>query len=375
MSRFPFRRLCLVPAGLLAAAVPLVAGAQATAAQPAPATPVPPAVSGIIVGNYQYLLGGPRKDFNQFALDRAYLTVRGTPFARTSFRLTSDVFQTQENGWTVRMKYAYLDYALRRERPWATSIRAGMLQTVTIEQHETFWPRWLGSVPIDRHGFFQSADVGVAAETRLPSQLGEVYAHVVNGPGYARRENDRFKDFGARLSLTPLAASQTGLLRSLTLSGWVYEGTTASALANDPVAPVNRGLARDRAGVHLGVRSPRLSAAVEHSRRTDATELVPGGATDPATVVTTHGSVNAAYAVVRPLAWIKGTESSRFGLVGRYDSVELSREADEAYHYLLGGAILDINTRLSTSLNYQEQLGDGIGGGFRGLFANLALSF
>ena len=169
------RAPCRVATGLLVLAAPAAAQSPAPAADSAGAPTAParfaaPVVSGTIRGNYHYLLGGPNEDFNQFAVERVYLTVRGGVAPRTSFRVTSDVFQSGDsNGWTVRMKYAYLDYALRTGA-WATALRAGILQTVAIEPQETYWPRWLGPVAIDRAGFFQSADAGVSATTTLPAR-------------------------------------------------------------------------------------------------------------------------------------------------------------------------------------------------------------
>lgn len=337
---------------------------------------VPPGISGVIFGNHQYLLGGPRKDFNQFVLDRAYLTIRGTPAPRLSYRLTSDVFQSGDNnGWTVRMKYAYLDYALSAGGTWAANLRAGMLQTVAIEHQESFWPRWLGSVPLDRHGYFQSADVGAAAGIRLPRGLGELYAHVVNGPGYTRREVDKYKDFGLRLSIAPFASSEPALLRGVVLTAWVYDGTTAGALTTNPVTQAGDAMARDRWGVHAGLKARRLTVAVEHARRTDESEVEADTATGAVTVTRNEGSLTSAFAIVRPFGSASGAGASRFGFIGRYDHVGPSNVADRDYHYLLSGAIYDVNNRLALSLNYQEQLGNRLNAPFRAVFTNFAVTF
>lgn len=357
----------LLAAALLLAAAPAIAAAQGTSpgssssAQPG-ATRTGPSISGTIRGNYSYLLGGPREDFNQFVVERVYVTVRGPVAPRTSFRVTSDVYQSGDaNGWTVRMKYAYLDYLLS-EGAWATSLRGGILQTVAIEKQEELWPRWLGPVAIDRHGFFQSADVGASITTELPSDFGEVFAHVVNGTGYTRRETDRFKDFGARATLTPLAGRAPGLLGSLSLTGWVYEGATASS--------TNQALQRDRWGVHAGVKAPRLVAAVDHSRRTDEAETG-----TPAVVVGEEEAVTSAFAIVHPLTRADGVASPALGLVGRYDNVAPVGDGGDGYHYLLGGVIWTIHSRLAVSLNYQEQLGQPAPSPFRGAFMNFVLDF
>ncbi|MBA3889445.1 MAG: hypothetical protein H0X64_02845 [Gemmatimonadaceae bacterium] len=311
-------------------------------------------------------MGGPREDFNQFALERVYVTVRGPVAPRTAFRVTTDVFQAGDgNGWAVRMKYAYLDYALTRGR-WATRLRAGMLQTVAIEHQETYWPRWLGPVAIDRHGFFQSADAGVALSTTLPATMGDVYVHAVNGTGYTRREVDRFKDFAARMSLTPFARRATGLLASTSLSAWIYEGATAGTLG---------ALQRDRWGLHGAIDGTRLTLAADHSRRTDETEnqaIAPGSI---GFVRSQAAEVTSAFAIVRPFGRAADRRKPPFGMVGRYDRVDQSVATGDEFHYLLGGAIYAINARLALSLNYQEQLGGLQAAPFRGMFANVVLDF
>jgi hypothetical protein len=362
---------------LLSITTALLLAATQAAAQAAPAPAPGPQVSGLIFGNYQYLTGGPSEDFNQFVLDRAYLTVRGTAAPRATYRLTSDVYRSGDaNGWTIRLKYGYLDYAIRQGGPWATTLRAGMLQTVVIEHVEAFWPRWLGPVAIDRHGFMSSADVGVASHFALPQRLGEAYVHVVNGPSYTRRESDRFKDFGARLSLTPLASRFGGLAGSLTATGWIYEGATASRFASDPVEPVGDALRRDRAGVLVGIRDRRLTLAAERAWRMDEVESGANTTVDPRIVTRGDGSVTSAFAVARPIAFTRSEGTSPFGLVFRYDRVRPA-VAEGDSHYLLAGLLYDVDTRLSVALDYQEHVAASGRNdvGFRGWFANFSLGF
>lgn len=368
------RRAVLGVSALMLAGAPRLLVAQAPASAP---TTTPPTLSGTIRGNYHYLLGGPKEDFNQFSLDRVYVTVKGAPAPKLDYRVTTDVFQSGDgNGWTIRMKYAYLGYAFGGDQPWATTLRAGILQTVTIEQQENYWPRWLGPVAIDRHGFFQSADAGVATQTALPNGLGEIYAHVVNGNGYVRRETDRYKDLGARLSLTPFSSSGNKLLASTTLSGWVYDGALASDFVNDTLAPVGTGLNRDRWGVHAAMKDPRITLAGDYSRRIDDVEDGANTPVDPRIVTERDGTVASGFAIVRPLAFVNAKGTSPFGLIGRYDHVEPNADRpDDDFHYLLGGAIYDIDKRFSISLNYQEQLGGVAPSPFRGVFANVVVDF
>ena len=345
---------------LLASGGPLL-GAPALAQSPAgtpQAAAAGPSVSGIIIGHYQYLSGGPRKDQNQFGLDRAYLTLRGSPAPRTTYRLTTDVYQAGDGtGWAVRLKYGYVNYEVNAGRAWAPALRLGMLQTVAIEHVEQFWPRWLGTTALDRHGYFSSADVGVAAQLGLPSRRGEVYAHVVNGTGFGRREVDRFKDVGARVSLTPLAAGTSGLWGSLTLTGWAYQGAAASRFAADSVRPVGGSLARDRWGLFAGLRDPRLVLGLEHASRTDASESGANLAASPRVVAVVDGSLTSGFAIVRPMAWRGARRAAPWALVARYDRVSPNDATGRGYHYLLAGTLYDVNARLSVAVDYQEQLG------------------
>jgi hypothetical protein len=359
--------------------------------QPRAQTPAQPAaptvnVSGLIFGNYQYHLSGQSKDFSQFLLDRAYITVRASVAERMSIRVTTDVFQSgDQNGWTIRAKYAYLQYDLVKRSAWSAALRAGMLHNVVVEHVEQFWPRFVSQVALERSGAFASADVGAAAQVTLPQRLGEVYAHVVNGPGYTRRETDRFKDYAARLTLTPLAGRVSGFLSTLAISPWFYEGAAASQFVRGggggAIAPIGAGLPRDRYGLVVGIRDTRLTAGADIGRmRTVTDALAPGP--PPARVVSdTRANVLSAFGTLRPLAFASSTRRSRFGLLARYDKVESNTANDDRYHFVIAGLLFDVNARSTLVLDYQEQLADSGApalpppGSFRALFAHIVVNF
>jgi hypothetical protein len=383
----PERRIVLVRsvvAVVLSSAVGSPAAVSAQAPSPSAAPTV--SVSGLIFGNYQYHLSGQNQEFNQFALDRAYINVRATISERMSARVTSDVFQSgDQNGWTIRAKYAYLQYDFLKRPTWSGAFRAGMLHNVMVEHVEQFWPRFLSPVALERSGGFASADVGAASLVSLPQRWGELYAHVVNGPGYTRRETDRFKDFAARLTLTPLAGRVSGPLSTLTVSPWLYEGATASAFVRGggggAIPPVGRGLPRDRYGVVAGVRDPRVTLGGELARMRTVTDALGTGTIPTRVVSDARANVWSAYGTLRPLAFASAARRSRLGLIGRYDSVEPNTALDEQYHFLIGGLLFDVNPRSTLALDYQEQLANSgapalpAPGSFRALFAHIVVSF
>jgi hypothetical protein len=260
-----------------------------------------------------------------------------------------------------------------------------MLHNVMVEHVEQFWPRFVSPVAFERSGGFASADVGAATQVTLPARLGEIYAHVVNGPGYTRRETDRFKDFGLRVTLTPLARIASGPLSTLTISPWIYEGAAASTFVRGggggAIAPVGAGLARDRYGVIVGIRDPRLTVGAEAGRMRTVTDALVAGPPPTRTVADVRANILAAYGTLRPLAFTGSTGRSRFGLLGRYDRVEPNAATDEGYHFLIAGLLFDVNPRSTLVLDYQEQLANSgaptlpAPGAFRALFAHIVVNF
>jgi hypothetical protein len=107
-----------------------------------------------------------------------YLTFKMPAGERTSIRFTSDPYQQTTSGsdsyyrgWTVRAKYAYLQYNYLNGSEWKALARVGLLHTVFID--EQFWARWISPTPTEKAGYFASADAGLATSVTLPAKLGE----------------------------------------------------------------------------------------------------------------------------------------------------------------------------------------------------------
>jgi len=347
---------------MAALALPLAAAAQQTASS----TPPTLNFSGVLYGNFQYRGdAGPSKSQNKFDLERVYLTFRMPAGEKGSIRVTTDLFQQTTSGsdayykgWVLRAKYAYFQCDLLKNARWAALARAGLVHTVVIDHSETFWPRWISQTPIERAGFFSSADAGVASLVTLPEKMGEFYATVTNGPGYTSRETDRFKDYAARLSLTPLGSSEVRLLKTFTLTGWIYRGAVGSKFASGgtgQIGPVGSGLDRTRAGVFLGIRDPRLVIGADFGTRTDGGEGGANTTASPRTVTDSTGRLLAGYVVLRPLHFSDTKAASPLGLVARWDRFKPNTSAAAFSNIIIGGLIWDLNARSSLSIDYQEQ--------------------
>jgi hypothetical protein len=326
-------------------------------------------LSGTIFANYQY--GGSRaeRSSNRFELERAYLTVRAPLGDRASARVTADVFQQRDparnayyGGWTFRAKYAYLQYDWLRGGPMGltSTVRGGILHTVVVEHEETFWPRWINQVALERAGFFSSSDAGVAASFTLPGKAGELYATITNGPGYQSRETDRFKDYAARLTLTPLAGGG-GWLETLAISPWIYRGARASSFAAGvgSLAPVVESRERDRWGIFAGVREPRLTVGAHWARRTDDFESIavdPIPTPDDSTIVveSRRGTSASVFAIARPFALDENAILRPLGLLARVDEIE-DPELRGDRRTVIAGVLWTLTSKWSLALDYQEQ--------------------
>jgi len=362
--------------GFLAAlAAPVLLAAQQPADTTRPTPPPPPATgtvsvpvdfSGVLLANFQYRSDkGPSKAQNKFDLERAYLTFKMPAGDRASIRITADVFQqtTGPNdafykGWVIRAKYAYLQYDYLKSAGWNGAVRGGLIHNVVIDHVESFWPRWISQTAIERSGFFSSADAGVGTVVTLPNKFGELYATIVNGPGYASRETDRFKDYAARVSLTPLSGSSNKVIKTLALSGWTYVGAVGSQFAAGgagQIGPVGSSLPRTRAGVFLGVRDPRFSAGAEWDTRKDARETGANTLVSPRVEVDSTGRLVSGFAAIKPFQLVNDRSTLPLGLVARWDRFKPNTATPGYVNTVIGGLTWDLNKKSALSLDYQEQ--------------------
>jgi len=375
------KTITIAALGLLALPLALSAQTPADTTRPTPPPPVnnpPPAAapatvsipvdfSGVIYANYQYRGdAGAAKSTNKFDLERAYLTFRMPAGDRASIRITADVFQqtTTPNdnfyrGWVIRAKYAYLQYDyLKSATGWNGLVRGGLLHNVVIDHIEQFWPRWISQTAIERSGAFSSSDAGVSTLISFPNKFGEIYATIVNGPGYTSRETDRFKDYAARLSLTPFSAADNKFIRTFTLTGWTYVGAVGSAFAAGgagQVGPVGSSLPRTRSGVFVGLRDPRLTLGGEFDTRKDGTETGANTVALPRVELDSTRRLISGFVTVKPFQLMNDQSTFPLGLIARWDRFKPNTDTDAYINTVIGGLTWDLNKKTALSLDYQEQ--------------------
>jgi hypothetical protein len=327
----------------------------------APALPL--AFSGVLYLNYQYGGASGKRSENKFDLARAYLNFRATAGERDSIRVTLDVFQQTDasrdeyyRGWTMRVKYGYLQHDLVRGT--ADGLRAfarlGLIQTVMIEKEEQYWNRGLSSVAVEQAGFFSSSDAGVAAGIKLPEQAGEIYATITNGNGYASRETDRFKDFQARLTLSPWARGSS-VLKGLHISPWVSIGSRSSDFASGrgTVAPVADALTKNRYGLLLSYKDARMALGASVSRKVEVSESADTTVDASPTATTVTGNLTSTFAIFRPVM-VAGASRSPWSIVLRADAFRPDNTVDGAQRRYIVGSTWDLNPRTSITFDVQS---------------------
>ena len=353
----------MVLAGAVLVATPLLLHAQ-TAPQP---TFPQLEFSGVMFGNFQYRTDNRAKNFNKFDIERVYLNFRVALNERTRIRATTDIYQQQNSpqdayylGWAVRFKYAFVQYDYYQSPNLNARATFGMAQTLIIDYDEQYWARWISTDPIERAGLMSSSDLGVVTSVALPNRWGELYATYMNGPGYQSREMDRFKDPAARLAITPFGRSKTPLLSTLAIVPWAYKGTVASRFVNGgvgQVGAVGSGLDRDRWGIFVGARDPRLTLGAHYAGFRGEGENGNNTLASPRVVFDTTGQLLSVYGLAKPLVLLD-TAWNKLGIVGRYDRVVTNTATDARYHVFIGGLTWDVARRFTVSANYQEQLSD-----------------
>jgi hypothetical protein len=358
----------IVLSAALAAPVALLAQQPADTTKPPQASvSVPVDFSGVLYANFQYRGdAGPNKSTNKFDVERAYLTFRMPAGDRASIRITADVFQQTNpandafyRGWVIRAKYAYLQYDYLKSAGWNGLVRGGLLHNVVIDHVESFWPRWISQSPVERAGFFSSSDAGVATLLSFPNKFGEFYATIVNGPGYTSRETDRFKDYAARLTFTPLSGSSNKIIKTFALTGWTYVGAIGSQFAGGGVGqigPIGVSMPRTRAGVFVGVRDPRLSAGAEWDTRKDGGETGLNTVASPRVEIDSTGRLIAGFFTAKPFQLLNDQSTFPLGLVARWDRFKPNTATAGYINTVIGGLTWDLNKKAAISLDYQEQV-------------------
>ena len=321
----------------------LAAGAQtkpADAGTPAaevkPASVFAPTFGATLFANYMYSVRGTDgKYFTRFDLDRVYLTMK-TPLADDwKFQATTDIYRNASttsyyNGLDVRLKFAFVDYAPVTQ----VSVKFGMIPGPWNGLVETYWKfRGVASTASDKYGLINTADLGLSACYTLPAKYGDVSVYMLNGPGYAAPEANRFKDYVVRATVYPFPNSEE--LKGLMVSGLGYFGSNGTAVA----------LEKNRIGGFIGYNSSCVTVGSEYL----VTKTAP---TNPDTI--TSGNELSVFCELKsPFAGA----ASQFSVIGRFDVNEPNvHKGGDVTRFYVVGLVWKATDKVWWSIDHQECL-------------------
>jgi polyhydroxyalkanoate synthesis regulator phasin len=233
---------------------------------------VPKALKGIKIEGLGYVdysagqqgqPGDTKSSFNRFDLTRGYLTVQDAIQPWLGARVTTDIYQENDttagnngNGsWEPRLKYLYAELK-PPDFSFITNMKSefglGHIPWLDFEEHVNPY-RAQGTMPIERAGVLNSADVGISLQGNFAGKLadaealtgnssydgryGSWHVGVYNGGGYHASENNGNKVVEGRFTVRPLPDMLPGL--QLSYFGLIGKGNVAS---NAPDYTVNLGM-------------------------------------------------------------------------------------------------------------------------------------
>lgn len=209
---------------------------EASAQTPQPPAPPAPAsapqikVGGTIFADFTQVLEPKANDAaaqtyrpNSFNITRAYVNVAGSFNPVFSFRITSDVARETATGdsldgnYVARLKYAYAQFTLDKwtGRFTQTWIRFGLTPTPFVEGRDAVYRyRWFGPLMPENERLISSSDLGFSFHTAFPKEYGDAQISLINGEGYQKPEVNSQKALQGRVTLRPLAQTDSELLRA-----------------------------------------------------------------------------------------------------------------------------------------------------------------
>ena len=187
-------------------------------------------VNGRVYSNWMMDLTDGADSFNEFAVSRAYVTVKSKLSDYTSVRITTDL-RTIDDKYDIILKYAYLDWKPAFAYNYATA-RFGLQPTLYLDYLNKLWGRrYLEKTTGDLNKFLTSSDMGASVMIGLgqKSRYGLVSLTVFNGTSYSEvQEVNKQKDINAVVMVTPLENNPR--LKNSALVAQYYRGTQNEAI-------------------------------------------------------------------------------------------------------------------------------------------------
>ena len=171
-------------------------------------------VGGVVIAHYELDLTDGADSFNEFAIDRAYVTAKAKISKHFGAKVTLDVDRGAlanaglegDTKYRVFLKHAYLEW---KDFAPGMKVRAGMIDTPYQPYYDQFWEhRYVAKGLSDEVGTMSTADLGVSIGGNHAKGLVDWTAGIYNGEGYTKVEVDSGKSVEARVTIDPLARGE-----------------------------------------------------------------------------------------------------------------------------------------------------------------------
>lgn len=192
--------------------------------------------------------------YNQFALTRGYFTVEKEMMPWLAMRMTLDLHRDETGDYKIRDKYLYAAF-MPKDLGNFTHLKAelglGHIPWLDFQEHVNPY-RMQGTMPIERAGVLNSADLGVSLQgyfgkplkdaksltgnSHYAGRYGSWHFGVYNGGGYHAPEVNQNKVPEVRATIRPVPDALPGL--QFSYFGVFGKGNKAS----DPDYMVNMGM-------------------------------------------------------------------------------------------------------------------------------------
>lgn len=310
---------------------------------------------------YSYEFTKSRGNFNEFNIDRAYVGFNFQVSDKVKVRylleggdLRADAITTTvaNNYYTVATKAFYIE--LQDLLYKSNYLRIGLADLPWVPYEEGLWGyRAQGTIFADRSGYLTSTDLGLAFGGKIPDGYGSWQVNVVNGEGWKRREQNKQKDFHARLTVNPLA-SMKGPLENLFATGFASVGQYSDFIAVQSVG----SQPKDRRIFMLGYKdSNRITLAAEYlwakdlSNRMSATHPSLGRRANLDSVAKGYS----AFGVLGLHTLLDAGGAEHWALLARYDMLDPDTAIDDnGLKRMIGGISYTWDKNFMTLLAYEN---------------------
>jgi hypothetical protein len=146
--------------------------------------------------------------YNQFSLDRSYMTLRSKLSEYTSVNITGDLRSTSGySGYDLILKYGYASVIMPFHKPLSLTLGLQRTRYPDFVDNMIWGRRYLERNVGDRVGFLTTSDLGATFDHQIGAMgnMGSVGLSIWNGTSYSNlTENNKNKDFNLYAALKPL---------------------------------------------------------------------------------------------------------------------------------------------------------------------------